>query len=315
MKVKILTILIGLVSIIGASAMNSVVLSHQGKVTVFDNGNFAGALEAAVANDTIFVPAITIDGFTLNKPVTIIGRGEDTKVSEDVKITIADKDLQIEGALLDGLYIEGTLNFVGTTAKGSWIRMCNIYRIIFDTGIELSDVVIERCRVRYLVMCQDKVSYALFKNCQIMQIQGTGKTANSLNLENCDVYYLGSSSNYPFRGYVTNSIIQAYYYSRFEGLAKNCLVSEMEGTYPDARQSNCIQSKTSFFSSSFTYNIAKDSIKDILLGTDGTIVGAFGGKTPFTLSPSIPFVKSADITVNAEDRTLSVDVTFTETAE
>jgi hypothetical protein len=45
------------------------------------------------------------------------------------------------------------------------------------------------------------------------------------------------------------------------------------------------------------------------LGTDGTVVGIYGGKTPYTLVPSVPKVTSSDLQLDNENKILNVKLT------
>jgi hypothetical protein len=46
-------------------------------------------------------------------------------------------------------------------------------------------------------------------------------------------------------------------------------------------------------------------------GTDGTIIGASGGSTPYTLTPSLPTVSESSFTVDDSNRTLNVTLKVT----
>ena len=45
------------------------------------------------------------------------------------------------------------------------------------------------------------------------------------------------------------------------------------------------------------------------LGSDGTVVGIYGGETPFTLVPSVPTVTSSDLKLDNENKQLNVKLT------
>ena len=45
------------------------------------------------------------------------------------------------------------------------------------------------------------------------------------------------------------------------------------------------------------------------LGTDGNVVGIYGGDTPFTLEPSVPKVTSSDLDLDLEQKKLNVTLT------
>ena len=45
------------------------------------------------------------------------------------------------------------------------------------------------------------------------------------------------------------------------------------------------------------------------LGTDGTVVGIYGGETPYTLVPSVPKVTSSDLQLDNEKKQLNVTLT------
>ena len=45
------------------------------------------------------------------------------------------------------------------------------------------------------------------------------------------------------------------------------------------------------------------------LGTDGTIVGIYGGETPYTLEPTVPKVTDSNLQLDMENKKLNVNLT------
>ena len=45
------------------------------------------------------------------------------------------------------------------------------------------------------------------------------------------------------------------------------------------------------------------------LGTDGTVVGIYGGETPYTLEPTVPKVTDSNLQLDMENKKLNVNLT------
>ena len=69
----------------------AIMLMHQGQATMYTSQELPTAVAAAEAGDTIFLSNGTypiLSGLTINKPISIIGAGQETIVSGDITVDI-----------------------------------------------------------------------------------------------------------------------------------------------------------------------------------------------------------------------------------
>ena len=148
-----------------------------------------------------------------------------------------------------------------------------------------------------------------------------GATQNT-TFVNCNFYQL-----YPdyFSGTILNSIIQAPYvnsrYTLNSTVIINTIVNTSNNRYGD--NNYFILGSSSVAQNSYLYNLGSQYVssscecKDdtytlqskAYLGTDGTVVGIYGGDTPFTLDPTVPKVTNSDIKLDTKTKKLNVKLT------
>jgi hypothetical protein len=122
---------------------------------------------------------------------------------------------------------------------------------------------------------------AVFSNCNV--IIGSTGTNGTANFINC---------------YITT------FYNAGNSIFTNCLASVTWKNYTSAE--NC-----------YTYTPSETEVDEAeyfqqqgWLSTDGTIVGMYGGTTPFTLEPNAPKVTDYTIGVDTKTRMLNVKMTL-----
>lgn len=317
MKKFIFTIAITLMTVATAGAYSTIVLSHNGKPTFYDHGDFNSALKAADVNDTIYLPEIAIPGFTIEKPITIIGSGQKTHINGNINILIPDSITKINSALLDGLNITGDVNMKRcVNAVGAWIRMCKMNNLslhVSDTT-HIRQLIVERCDIENNIFAADATSVHIM-NSKIYKLSGQGEKPGSITINHCNI----SRFENVLRAIINNSIVCGY--TPNENGEYN-----VYGTY----NIHCTNISSIIFDSSyyitspsdyFDYNGNLDCTENFeqlvtekgWFADDGTLIGILGGNTPFTLDPSLPSVSESSVTLDPEAKTLNVKVKFTGT--
>lgn len=307
---------------LAASAFNTIVLSHQGNQTFYDNGEFPAALAAAQDNDTIFVPSMSIPGFTIERPITVMGTGEKTYITGDVTITLPDSLTKISAALLDGVNVSGTVRVKRiANATGGWIRMTKMRN--FDLtpeydSIPVKSFILERCHIARLCNLSNAV-HTLLQNCKVKYLSGLGYYEGSHNIDHCDIYNCGYFSDMDhIRGCIKNSIIYEPYANLTSSRVNVVTIINSLTTYysvPDKWINYDSHYKSITSIDSNTLEVSESVFTTLetngWMADDGTTIGSTGGSTPFTLEPSLPAVKTASVLLDPDNRTLNVKVNFT----
>lgn len=301
-----------------------ILLQHEGGVKVYDSNQMTQALADAVKGDTIFLSEGTYSGFELTKEVTIRGIGEKTVISGDLKIAIAGTPV-CSFPLLESLRITGYL-YINKAINKLHIRKC-FFRY-FSVKAAIEDAVIDRCAAQYWDSSYNSYSSGEFNLSTYIK---------SMTVVNSKVYYLNGNYNAASVNFV-NCYLN-FYYGGDEQNYINCifgtsLTSGSSYSIDNATLTNCLYNTTS--SSSYNSNISSscttincyavdngekslgEMTKDDLttnkyLGNDGTVVGIYGGNTPFVVGmlPAAPKVTDQSISLDLENKKLNVSLKVT----
>lgn len=295
----------------------AIMLMHQGKATMYSNQELTNAVAAAEAGDTIFLSNGTysvMSGLTIDKPISLIGAGQTTVVSGDVTIAI-DSTATITGRLLDGIKFTHSVIF-NQSPGGVIIRKCYI-PINLWIGANSGSVQADRCYFRYFNNKESFHHNFSAQNCVISQLC-TSETEYSGNImfTNCNIGDF-EGADYKIKATFVNCIVringEIYNHSSYINSAHNKVNESNYGTF-----SNCYSASYSFSSDygdgfpSFGEGFSAVNLQSAgYLGTDGTIIGAEGGSTPYNLTPSLPTVSQSSFSVDNSTRTLNVTLTVT----
>ena len=307
-----------------AGTKAKILLQHEGGVKVYDSNQMTLALTDAVKGDTLFLSEGTFAGFDLTKEVMIRGCGKTTIITGAVKIAVAGNPT-FSAPLLDALKIDNSFT-VSQPCNKLHIRKCWITGNISFTA-KSEDVLIDRCSnsnsnrntfsmssnivsmtvmnsfIDYLYSNGVTGNVVTFINCNILSryseiaeqtfincIFGYGgywdSTYRSYVLTNCTLlnclYNTYSSSSYPYNSKVGNSILQSCY-----GVDNG--TSLLTGMSKD------------------------DLLANGYLGNDGTIVGLYGGNTPYVVDmlPAAPKVTESSVKLDLENKKLNVSLKVT----
>ena len=303
-------------STFGAS-LSSIMLQHNGSVTMYESDKMSSAISAAVKGDTIYLSEGSFVGdFTINKEITIIGAGQLTIVQGNITIAI-DNTPSLTAHLLDAIKVPSSFNVTVTKAiKNLKIRKCYFYS--FACNASVTDLNIDRCNMNNFNP-NTYVKSGNLLNCYISTVGYANGMLNTINYINCNINNLENYGN-TMAGTFINSIINGYQgYSDF----KNC--SFINTAHPsnfsfDASSSrqNCYAGGYSFtqYTEEKTgvqyYTVDSDWLEsNNYKGTDGTIIGMFGGSIPYSLVPNVPTVTESKVTVDTSTKKLNVTLKVT----
>ena len=287
-----------------------IVLRHQGNVTQFNPDELPSAIDAAVDGDTILLSAGTFDygsGITIAKAITIIGAGaENTIIKNRIDINFSANPT-LTAHLLDGVRITGAL-YVDDSVIGLKLRKC-----VLDGGISVTggstiirEMLIDRCKTGVITLSSRFMDMTVVNS--DVQVYGSGYTPDAVVFSNCNVVMGYNSST------ITASFINCYItnWTSSAGVNSdisftNCLgPSDFWEKWSVATKNNC-----------YTYTTVSTEMDNPeyfqqqgWLGTDGTIVGMYGGTTPFSLEPNAPKVTNYTIGVDTKTHTLNVKMTL-----
>lgn len=302
---QILILLATIMVAISANAQiqSLVTLSHEGELTFFNRiSALEDAYEAAVDGDIIYLSegkfGTSSSSLTINKKITIIGCGYNSHIIPDIRVYFSTAT-SLTAPLFDGLRLED---------------------VSFNNA---SDIEIKKCLINYISLSGMKDN-AKIDRCYLNEYRGSSsKNIQILNskinifggqyievIENCNIKSYDS-----YAAYLTNCIIDTYK-AGYSGMYENCLIRLTTSGLPNSFLNdlrNCY-----ILSPTDTPEVLDDNIECVLpdmsqyLGTDGTEVGIYGGQWfPFSETPTVPTVDSANSSVVYDKDTNKLNVTIT----
>lgn len=318
-----------------ADTRATALLLHNGQGKSFDADQLQQAVNEAVTGDTICLSAGTFmagnEGTLLiNKDIALMGAGgELTIIGGNVSIELEDNPI-INRYVLDAIRIKGNVT-IGKSIRGVHIRKCWISETFkAQDETEVYDIQIDRCYLNSffpsLCMMSATVTNSIMS---AVGKAGGGVSAShdnifiaghDINFMNCSIYeldlYCKLAATY------TNSII--YLSIGNQQPHNNTLINTLltSGTsYPTASHiteqggnvlQNCYSYKYNATIASNndrfpTFSIKnEDMVQNGFLGTDGIVIGAYGGSNPYSLKPDGISVKESILRVDPETRKLNV---------
>lgn len=300
-----------------SASLSSIMLQHNGSVTMFESDKMSSAISAAVKGDTIYLSEGSFVGdFTINKEITIIGAGQLTIVQGNITIAL-DNTPTLTAHMLDAIKLPSSYKVSITKAiKNLKIRKCYIYQL--ECNAAVTDLNMDRCNIFYLYP-KTSVKSGNILNTYIYEIWGTSGQLNTINYINCNVTEIYNYSNF-FAGTLINSIVAGYSGS---SSFSNCAF--INTAYSTSFSFNASSSVQNCYPGGFTfsqYTEAKTGVSystidpdwlqsNNYLGTDGTIIGMFGGSIPYSLVPNVPTVTDSKVTVDTANKKLNVTLKVT----
>ena len=301
-------------STFGAS-LSSIMLQHNGSVTMYESDKMATAISNAVKGDTIYLSEGSFVGdFTINKEITIIGAGQLTIVQGNITIAL-DNTPTLTAHMLDAIKVPSSFNVTVTKAiKNLKIRKCYFYS--FACNASVTDLNIDRCNMQYFYP-NTNVKSGNILNSYMYRADGYPNQLNTITYINCNIYTLYNNG---FAGTFINSIIRGYSYG---GNFNNC--SFINTAYPTNFTFDGSCSLQNCYAGGYTltqyteektgvqyYSVDSDWLEsNNYKGTDGTIIGMFGGTIPYSLVPNVPTVTESKVTVDTATKKLNVTLKVT----
>ncbi|MDE7159416.1 MAG: hypothetical protein K2O24_01025 [Muribaculaceae bacterium] len=302
---RLLYLFIILCGSLTASSEN-IILSHEGTARFFDVTEMDEVLKAAAPNDTIFLPDTPMPGFTVTKDFTIMGSGENTIILGNITIS-PENTTPWKNVLLDGITVQGDIDCDKPT-DGLHIRRTTCRNFQNGYSTDLNNTLLENCHIKNRLY----FSYRA-KNCQIINCVIEGEVTgdfefNNIRFLNCTIK--GQNRGY-YKFYAINSIIRNEYGDIFdfptESYLENCLILHSGDTlYADGYVKNTTAADRDSFGEVTKENLLQKGY----LGTDGTVIGHWGGRIGFSLEPTLPYIKEKQITLDENGGELKVNVTL-----
>lgn len=299
-----------------AISETAIILHHEGDVTVYEGpSQLTTALEAATDGDTLYLGVGAYPGFEITKKIYVKGAGDNqTQINGSISINI-DSDIEdpvvYDEPILEGLYIPSDYIRLYQYTKGITIRKCNVKYFILASGTH-NGLTVDRSDVSEFRYTEDM---------------------HELSIINSKIYYLNNNPNgnqaVTIRddvSIINSNINEVQYCSFFEGSFINSIIGTSWGTsdyfekgsfintlYNSSRltlKSTVNQQNCYIYGSSKYNSTAEELLEAGYLGTDGTVVGCYGGATPFTLSLSVPAVDEtkSKLEVDNEAKKLKVSI-------
>ncbi len=306
-------------------------LHHQGNVSLYEASQLEDAVKASTDGDTLFLTngnygfVLANDGkemyygakpIRIEKSVCIVGEGENTYIGA---LSIAPTDTKKECHLYG---IKSNLSVPADINKLD-IQKCYV-QLNTSASITEADIKQSKVVVNFNGWNAQWPSFKL-TNCIIMgltfQIVNTDNLKISLN--NCNIYELMGSGDdgddyiNSFKGTITNSIID--HLAAIQGETRyldgavtltNVLIRTTTEDYDPfklCKQTNsaAIVSTEELINDKGECRWSTDELTQKgYLGTDGTVMGIYGGTTPYTLAQGAIELANPTLNVNTANKKL-----------
>lgn len=312
-------LIVAVCAFLAASAQHPMVtLSHDGELSFFSNLTaFNAAVDSAQNGDVLYLSEgeFVIEGgaLTLKKRLSIVGNGYGSHILGNIMIDMSSNtNGYMDAPLFDGVRLD-KLSFDNSASskrnlKESEIRRCWIRELV-NGAYAGNAVTIDKCYIELALLAGG--GSVLIKN---------SKVGGALNKSINDYFYFATAIN--------SHLYNVQYYPL---TTISCIIHT--GNLPSVYGSSCtiINSLLDFppsSSSVYTHDcyIYSDETQPLLdekldcplnliesgyLGSDGTVVGIYGGDDPFSVNPSVPTVDTANSSVeyDAEGNKLKVSIT------
>lgn len=285
-----------------------ITLSHQGNETSFAYNEMTKVMDASADGDTVFLSTGYFQGdFIMTKKLSFIGSGADSGkgwnncTCYEGKIVIKlPEETKLTARLFDGIYFNNSNTNI--TFKSSIdnviFRKCYWNNDIFNIDKNISYLLIDRCYCN-LDFWGENIKKVIVRNSSVHGTPDSSNMSANMFFYNCNIY--------PNGGYGINGIDNKYS-ARFLGTFYNCILNCNDYYITDPGDSsaitiliNCLYSAQNDYvddgctiqdcyiytdnSNKYIFDLTKEELlSKNYLGNDGTVVGIYGGKNPYTLN-------------------------------
>lgn len=297
LKTLLLSALLLLCGMAHADDLARVMLMHQGQTTIFSGDKISEALTQAVDGDTLYLSEGRFPSFTISKKVFVRGAGSSTLVAGNVEIGILDAP-ELTIPVLEGLVVNGTL-ILSKPCTNLTVRRCKFYAFTNNAN-SMPNALIDRCWCNGNFNITEYMTDFTVRNCDIAKLVGTNSMNNRCNFVNCGIYGADASTA---SGRFVNCVMW-----NCGAIRSSMLLNTLVYTYNSSVGSGTLAQDCYYDSSDSTLGTDTFSTKGYK-GLDGTIVGEYGGSTPYgRLSPEIPREIAGTIAVDNENKKLNVEM-------
>ena len=306
MKRKLFICLMMLCSLV-AMSKTGVVLESNGKATMYSN--LTTAVNAAVDGDVIYLVRNTSydcpKGLLIQRLIQLRGDGTPT-INGDVTISI-DGMPDMKEPVIEGIIVNGKVT-VTQSINNFKLRHCQFYTIQF--AAPMPNGLIDRCYASDVFMIPPVSENFTVRNSIIYNLKSISLDNNTTLFVNCNIYYIHCELA---AGTFVNCLInRGYDYEKFA--LKNSVLAScgycydvFERDYSTTIEFNC--PNRSYNDYGYVVSYYGNSNVD-WIGDDGTKMGAEGGATPYTLTPTV-MPKVTYLYTNVSDGVVDVHVQAT----
>ena len=306
MKRKLFICLMMLCSLV-AMSKKGVVLESNGKATMYSD--LTTAVNAAVDGDVIYLVRNTSydcpKGLLIQRLIQLRGDGTPT-INGDVTISI-DGMPDMKEPVMEGIIVNGKVT-VTQSINNFKLRHCQFSTIQF--AAPMPNGLIDRCYASDVFMIPPVSENFTVRNSIIYNLKSISLDNNTTLFVNCNIYYIHCELA---AGTFVNCLInRGYDYEKFA--LKNSVLAScgycydvFERDYSTTIEFNC--PNRSYNDYGYVVSYYGNSYVD-WTGDDGTKMGAEGGATPYTLTPTV-MPKVTYLYTNVSDGVVDIHVQAT----
>lgn len=319
-RIFLLIALVGMMAVgVSAQSRSLATLSHDGELTFFDKLScFEDALEAAHPGDIIYLSSGTFGTdisktIYIKKPIRIIGNGYDSHIVSNLQLYKESSDTlawtySSSAPFCDGVRLE-KLSFYTTGVSSNRFDQIEITssRInnLDNTNGNVNNLMVDRCFLEKYNSSNYSGVNTEFRNSKIKLLN-----ANSYEMAiNCNI-----DSIYSKPGFIKSSIIRAMAYTSPSSRLENCFIENHgDPNFHYIDLENCYDlTGTDTKVLDENMEAVVDLQQNGYFGTDGTVVGIYGGDwLPYSESPTVPAVKASASSVKYDPEKNQLDVNIT----
>ena len=291
-----------------------VILQSGAATTIYDGTNISTAIGAAKKGDILYLSEGTYASFTIDKEILVRGVGEKTYINGDLTIAIPNNPTLTQ-AVLEGIRVSGKV-LISQPVTDLILRNTLINGEL-NVNAALPNGLIDRCWV-YIINLNDNTNAMTVKNSKVNWISAASLTYNTCNFVNSNV---GGRLNNTTAAVFTNCVIgsrarhdywnNAGYYG-LGTMESSVFINSLFCTNDGAIGSTSTNNGCWLINNGYgvcdggTLESRYDHVAENFIGTDGTVIGIYGGTTPFTLDPQVAKVTESSFKVDSENKKLTV---------
>lgn len=302
MKRKLFICLMMLCSLV-AMSKKGVVLESNGKAMMYSD--LTTAVNAAVDGDVIYLVRNTSydcpKGLLIQRLIQLRGDGT-PKINGDVTISI-DGMPEMKEPVMEGIFVNGKVT-VTQSINNFKLRHCQFSTIQF--AAPMPNGLIDRCYARDDFMIPPVSENFTVRNSRIYNLTSTSLDNSTTLFVNCNIYYI--HCEFAAGKFVNSLINRGYDYEKFA--LKNSVLASCGYCYDVFKKDS--DTTIEFNCSNQSYNVVSSNVSSNVdwIGDDGTKMGAEGGATPYTLTPTV-MPKVTYLYTNVSDGVVDIHVQAT----